>query len=115
VRIVRFDASAGRSIDAFGSRNATLSPLMGADDAARTVCIHLAAGGEIAEHAAMAVQLFCVVSGEGWVSGGDGRRHPIGPLQAAHWSSGELHAVGTDGGLVAFVIEGSFEVVASPA
>jgi hypothetical protein len=69
----------------------------------------------VGEHEATVDQLFCVVDGEGWVSGPGGVRHPITALQAAHWRTGEQHAAGTESGLTAIVLEGgSFEVAAKP-
>lgn len=67
------------------------------------------------EHEAVVGQLFCVVDGEGWVSGSDRERRSIAAWQAAHWRPGELHAAGTATGLIAFVLEGdAFEVWARP-
>jgi quercetin dioxygenase-like cupin family protein len=74
--------------------------------------MHLPAGGIVGEHEAMSGQLFCVVSGEGWVSGDDGERRAIKTHEAACWSRGERHAAGTETGLTAIVIEGDFTVAA---
>jgi hypothetical protein len=105
-----FEATDGRPVRDFGS-DFVLSPLTDPDGRARAVCFHLAAGGCVGEHEASVGQLFCVVSGEGWVSGPDGVRQPIGPFQAARWETGERHASGTATGLVAMVLEGDdFEV-----
>ena len=48
--------------------------------------------------------------GSGWVSGGDGVRHPIGEDHAAIIESGEPHAAGTSDGMVAIVVEGEFSL-----
>ena len=108
-----FDATAGHHVDRFGS-DFTLSPLMNPTDTARTVCMHLGPGGIVGEHTATSVQLFCVVEGEGWVSGADGQPHPIKRFQAVRWSPGERHAAGTATGLIAIVLEGTFGVAAQP-
>ena len=50
--------------------------------------MHLPAGGRVGRHKAVTPQLFAVVVGEGWVSGGDGTRRPIGPGTAALWEAG---------------------------
>lgn len=109
MELLSFDAAAGHRIDRFGS-DFVLSPLMGSTDAARTACFHVPPGGQVGEHDAMTSQLFCVVAGAGWVSGGDGVRVPIGPFEAAWWVPGERHAAGSEDGLVAIVIEGEFSV-----
>ncbi|HUP84173.1 MAG TPA: hypothetical protein VM143_00775 [Acidimicrobiales bacterium] len=106
-----FDVDAGHHIDRFGS-DFILSPLVRHDGGARTVVLHLPAGGVVGEHPAVADQLFCVVDGAGWVAGGDGVRRAIARGQAAHWSSGERHRAETDDGLVAVVIEGTFTIEA---
>jgi hypothetical protein len=111
MELVSFAADVGHHVDRFDS-DFVLSPVMGPRDSARTVVMHLAAGGAVGEHDAVATQLFCVVEGRGWVSGADGVRRPIEKHQAAQWTVGEVHAAGTDVGLVAIVIEGSFTVPA---
>ncbi|HEX7166901.1 MAG TPA: hypothetical protein VF230_07960 [Acidimicrobiales bacterium] len=107
MRLFTFDASSGHHVDRFGS-NFVLAPLTDPTGMARVACMHLEPGGLIGEHEAVGGQLFCVVSGRGWVSGDEGERQPITAMQAAFWDNGELHAAGTDEGLVAVVLEGSF-------
>jgi hypothetical protein len=110
MRRYSFEATVGLPTREFGS-DFVLSPLTDPQGRARAACFHLAAGGGVGEHEASLGQLFCVVSGEGWVSGSDGVRQPIGPFQAAYWEKGERHASGTATGLVAVVLEGDdFEV-----
>ena len=111
MELVSFGPDTGHHVDRFGS-DFVLSPVMGVRDTARTIVMHLVPGDQVGEHEAGTVQLFCVVEGSGWVSGADGVRHPIKRHQAAHWTPGELHAAGTDVGLVAVVIEGTFTVEA---
>ena len=108
-----FDAAAGHHIDRFES-DFVLSPLMGATDSARAVLMHLEPGGTVGTHEATTHQLFCVVAGTGWVSGADGERRGIRPFEAAWWVPGELHAAGTDSGMVAVVVEGGFTVAGRP-
>ncbi|HVF33282.1 MAG TPA: hypothetical protein VM933_09625 [Acidimicrobiales bacterium] len=109
MELLAFDAAAGHRVDRFGS-DFVLTPLMGPTDKARAVCLHVPPGGRVGEHDAVSGQLFAVVVGQGWVSGGDGVRVPIRPFEAAWWAPGERHAAGTEEGLVAFVIEGDFSV-----
>ena len=73
---------------------------------AHAVVIELAPGGVVARHPAAATQLFVVVSGTGWVSGGDGDRVPIRAGEAVAWEPGEEHESGSDEGMTALVVEG---------
>jgi hypothetical protein len=106
VEIHAFDPAAGRPVDVYGS-DFVVAQLAALDGPARIACFHLGPGGTLGRHPAATEQLFCVVAGEGWVSGGDDVPVPIGVGQAAHWAADELHAAGTDHGLVAVVIEGA--------
>ena len=67
--------------------------------------IEIAPGGVVARHPAVGAQLFVVVSGSGWVSGGDGEREPIEAGEAVLWEPGEEHESGSDEGMTALVVE----------
>jgi hypothetical protein len=105
VELLTFGPNVGRSIDAHGS-DFVIAGLAEVGGPARAACIHLPPGGSVGAHPTTSSQLFCVVAGSGWVIGGDGRRQNIRAFEAAHWTAGEVHAVGTDEGLVAVVLEG---------
>lgn len=69
--------------------------------------MRLQAGGSVGYHQATTPQLFAVVDGAGWIRSGETeQREPITAGEAVIWESGEWHAVGTDHGLVAIVVEG---------
>ena len=72
---------------------------------AHTVVIEIGAGGVVGRHPAGASQLFVVVRGSGWVSGGDGERQPIEAGEAVAWDPGEEHESGSDDGMTAIVVE----------
>src|ERR1700728_4376463 len=94
MQIHSFTRSDGKRIDHFGS-SFVLTQLTNPEGTARVACFHLGPGDLVGEHEAAGGELFCVVDGEGWVTG-------------------ERHAAGTDSGLVAIVLEGnSFEVTAN--
>jgi quercetin dioxygenase-like cupin family protein len=77
---------------------------------AQVVVIEIAPGGVVGRHPAVVAQLFAVVRGSGWVSGGDGEREPIMVGEAVLWEQGEEHESGSDSGMTAFVVEaGSIE------
>jgi GrpB-like predicted nucleotidyltransferase (UPF0157 family) len=89
-----------------------IGPLAGLDARGRVQIMHLAAGGRIGRHPAVGRQLFAVVAGAGWVSGGTGERRAIGAGYAAVWEPGEDHETTTEDGLTAVCIEGTFDIAA---
>jgi quercetin dioxygenase-like cupin family protein len=72
---------------------------------AHVVVMEIAPGGVVGRHPAAGTQLFAVVSGTGWVSGGDGDRVPIRAGEAVVWEPGEEHESGSDEGMTALVVE----------
>ena len=100
-----FGRDDGHSVDRYGS-DFVLAPLTDPNGRARAACAHLRAGDSVGEHEAATGQLFCVVSGSGWVSGHDRQRVAITTNQAVFWSQGETHAAGTDVGMTAIILEG---------
>jgi GrpB-like predicted nucleotidyltransferase (UPF0157 family) len=111
VRIFRFDDEVSVPVETHGSRF-RIGPLADVGGPARAQVLHLPAGGLIGRHPAAGRQLFAVVAGAGWVSGGDGRRREVGPGTAALWEPGEEHEAGSDGGLTAVCVEGAVEITA---
>jgi hypothetical protein len=83
-----------------------ISPILLSQAGSRFACFHVGKGGFIPRHPAVRPQLFCVVEGSGWVSGGDGRKVPIEANQAAYWDVGEELESGSDGGMKVVVVEG---------
>jgi hypothetical protein len=113
--IYSFSRSSGHPVDSFAS-SFVLSPVAQVSGPSRLACFHLGAGENVGEHEAVVGQLFCVVDGEGWVSGPDSARRPLRAMEAAYWRAGERHAAGTQSGLIAFVIEADrVEVLATLA
>jgi GrpB-like predicted nucleotidyltransferase (UPF0157 family) len=111
VRIFRFDPEVSIPVDRFGSEF-RIGQLTGDDTRGRVQIMHLAPGGLVGRHRAGVRQLFAVVAGSGWASGGDGKRRPIQAGKAVVWEPGEEHDAGTDDGLTAVCVEGSFEMTA---
>lgn len=106
MKVLSFDSGAGRHIDLFGSDFLQV-PLARCDGEVFVSVMYLAPGGSIGRHRATTPQLFCVVEGEGVVSGGDGIELPVTRGQAALWDEGELHETKTDHGLTAVTVEGA--------
>lgn len=72
---------------------------------AHVVVIEVGPGGVVGRHPAGATQLFAVVQGSGWVSGGDGERESIRAGQAVVWEPGEAHESGSDEGMTVLAVE----------
>ena len=92
-------------MDRYESAEASISRVADTSGAAHIGCLHLGSGGVLGDHPAASNQLFCVVAGEGEVSGGDGTAVSIRSGQAAFWEAGERHETTTRTGLTAIIIE----------
>jgi GrpB-like predicted nucleotidyltransferase (UPF0157 family) len=109
VQLFRFDEEVSIPVHDFGS-SFRVGRLIGPGSDVAVQVVHLPANGLIGRHTTNAQQLLAVVAGQGWVIGGDGDCRGIRAGWAALWETGEDHAAGTDGGLTAISIEGTFEV-----
>ena len=65
----------------------------------------LGPGDSIGLHPAGLPQLFCVLRGSGWVRGADAVEVPIAADEAVFWPSGEEHAIRTERGLTALIVQ----------
>jgi quercetin dioxygenase-like cupin family protein len=105
MRIVEFGADQASPIENYQSLLATSVPLADGAGECHVYCVRIAAGGSIGRHLAGFDQLFLVVEGAGWVEGGDGKREAISAGQGAFFEKGEMHAKGSDDGLVAVMVQ----------
>ncbi len=105
MRIVEFDPERARPIEVYESAGA--SSLVLGDGAGETHVhyMHFEPGSVIGEHAAGFGQLFLVVSGSGWASGGDGVRHELAAGRGAFFERGERHAKGSDEGMTVIMVQ----------
>ena len=106
MKLYSFNRDTSHVIDQYGSRNAVVTHLANGDNQWFFVCIRLDAGGLLGRHRAVNTQLFCVIEGQGVVSGDDEEFLPIETGQAALWEPGEMHETRTENGLVAIVVAG---------
>jgi hypothetical protein len=105
VEIVLVAAEPGRSIEQFNSVRARhLGGARFSGNGALTFLM-LEARSHLGRHPTVLRQLFCVVSGSGWVAGADGVRHAIHVGQAALWDAGEEHDSGSEDGMTVAVLE----------
>jgi hypothetical protein len=100
-------ASLSHQVDRFGTRGVSISPIARITrcTVASVVLAEFSAGSVLGRHETQMWQLFTPVEGSGWVSGGDDERTPIERGWAALWSPGEMHASGSDVGMVACIVE----------
>lgn len=111
MKIFRFDPEVSIPVDRSGS-DFRIGRLTADDAHGRVQILHLAPGGSVGRHPAASRQLFAVVTGAGWVSGGEGARRLIRAGQAAVWEADEEHDAGSDEGLTAVCVEGTFAMKA---
>jgi quercetin dioxygenase-like cupin family protein len=107
MEIISFGPSSSRSINDHDSCGFTVTPLIRSEHVS-AVCIRLEPGGVIGRHQAASRQLFAVVAGSAFVSGGDGVERTLTVGDAAIWQSAEMHETRTEEGLVAIALEGDF-------
>jgi quercetin dioxygenase-like cupin family protein len=103
--IINFGPERAEPITEYASRGARAQPLANGTGEAHFYAVHFEVGGEIGPHPAGFGQLFLVVAGDGWVSGGDGVRRPVRAGQGAVIARGEMHAKGSEAGCTAIMIQ----------
>jgi quercetin dioxygenase-like cupin family protein len=110
------DFTPGREalISVYESHGAYALPLGEGRGEGHIYCIRIEPGGVIGPHEAAFGQLFLVVAGRGWVSGDDGVTRPLGAGQGAFIGRGEVHAKGSDAGLMAIMVQLT-DLAAAPA
>jgi quercetin dioxygenase-like cupin family protein len=105
MKIVDYEVGLYQPIEGYGSNGAMFGRVAVLEGSGQMGCIRLEPGGVLGRHPARIPQMFCVVDGQGQVSGADGRAHPIRVGQAALWEAGESHESSTVAGMTAIVIE----------
>lgn len=109
MKLYRFDKEVGKQVNAYGSNNFIISPILRILEKQVNImqiaCMHLSKDGLIGGHEATASQMLIVVEGEGWVKGEDRISLPITKGQLALWEQGEWHETSTENGMVAINIE----------
>jgi quercetin dioxygenase-like cupin family protein len=105
MHVINFSPEHATPVGEYGSRAATAQRLGDGHGETHVYVVHLGAGGEIGPHPAGFAQLYCVVTGSGWVAGADGVRHELRAGQAAVIVRGEIHAKGSVTGSSALMIQ----------
>jgi hypothetical protein len=105
MHLFRFDVDVAWPITDYGSAFRLARLLWAREGEVRVDCLYLGPGDRVGVHPAGLPQLFCVISGNGWVQGADGAEVAISAGHAAFWASGEEHAATTEVGMTAIVIQ----------
>lgn len=93
----------------FGSRQVRIWEA-GVFDAADQTRVHVARyerDSLLGRHPTKLWQLFIMIEGSGWVSGGDEVRFPISTGEAVLWHPGEDHESGSETGMSALILASS--------
>ena len=94
-----------RVIDRYGALEATTTRLADGTGEAHVHLVRIGPGGIIDRHEAGFGQLWVPLVGTGWISGGGGVRHEIGPGAVALIERGEQHAKGSETGMTALMVQ----------
>ncbi|GAJ98392.1 cupin domain-containing protein [Geomicrobium sp. JCM 19055] len=105
MQIISIDASVGKETTIEDS-TFLLTPIIRNAGHIRMVSIFLEEEQTIPYREASVDQLVIIVRGNGWVQVEDSEQTSLVPGQAAFFPEGEYHVIGTEEGLVAFIIEG---------
>lgn len=105
MKIIAFSPAQAEPISLFESVGASSVPLGDGHGEAHVYCLHFEPGGQIGAHPTSFGQLFLVVAGSGWVSGGDGVRVELMAGQGAYFARGEQHTKGSEHGMIAIMVQ----------
>ncbi len=106
MKLYAFDLSRAHLVTKYESHGVATHAIANLTDETRVTCMYITPMGVVGLHPAPVSQLFCVVSGHGWVRVAQGDPVPISAGFAAFWEAGEAHESGTDEGMTIIVLEG---------
>ena len=98
-------ASDLESVSTHEARGTFAARLTHGNGEAHAYLLNFEADRAIGQHEAGFGQLFIVLSGRGWVSGGDGVRAEIGAGDVVLFDRGEYHAKGSNRGMTAVMVQ----------
>jgi quercetin dioxygenase-like cupin family protein len=105
MKLIEFSPKHARPVELFESVAASSVALGDGAGEAHVSCLHFGPGGQVGEHRTGFAQLLLVIQGEGWASGRGGQRVPISAGQGVYFERGELHAKGSETGMVAIMVQ----------
>ncbi len=101
----KFDRDVAWPISDYGSSFRLVRLLQAQSSEIRIDVAYFASGDHVGAHSAGLPQLFCVISGDGWVEGEELDETRIATGEAAFWRGGEQHSARTDHGMTALIIQ----------
>jgi mannose-6-phosphate isomerase-like protein (cupin superfamily) len=111
VRILEIMSGPDHPIERYGSVGAHHLGGVRFDGGGGWTLLSLGTDSKLGRHPTVLPQLFVVLEGSGWVTGGNGVRTAIQAGQAALWEAGEEHESGSGGGMKVAVLEaGSIDI-----
>lgn len=105
MHIIDVSPARAEPITDYESRAASAQRLGDGRGESHVYAVHFGPGGHVGAHPAGFGQLFCAMTGVGWVAGADGVRHELRAGRAAVIARGEVHAKGSDTGLTALMVQ----------
>ena len=105
MKLIEFSTEHARPVELFESVNASSVALGDGAGEAHVYCLYFGPGGSVGEHRTGFGQLFLVIQGEGWASGRGGQRIALSAGQGVYFERGELHAKGSETGMVAIMVQ----------
>ena len=107
MKLYAFDLSRAQLVSHYESHGVAVHPLVHLTEETRVTCMYITPMGCVGMHPTPVAQLFCVVSGHGWVRVAQGDPVPITAGFAVYWEAGEQHESGTNDGMTAIIFEGN--------
>ncbi len=105
MKIFRYDSGTGREIKEYNSSSVFISPILQIEQDAVIHLMSFDPQGIIGSHQARGPQVLLIIRGEGWVRSENSESISVTIGEAVIWDVGEWHESGSEGGMVALVIE----------
>lgn len=105
MKLIDFKQGAATPIDVFNSKHTKSVNIADGHGETHVYCLYFNKDSIIDSHPTGYDQLFLVMSGSGWVTGGNNVRQNIHEGQGALFSKGELHSKGSDTGMTVMMIQ----------
>jgi quercetin dioxygenase-like cupin family protein len=105
MRVVDFTPELAEPISLFQSVASSSVAVGHGSGEVHVYAVHFKANAQIGVHPTGFCQLFLVVQGSGWAAGADGQRTNLRAGQGVFFETGEMHAKGTETGMIAIMVQ----------
>src|SRR5262245_57500514 len=105
MRIIEFTPDLAETISAFQSVESSAVAVGHGTGEMHVYAVHFKANAQIGVHPTGFCQLFLVVEGSGWAAGEDGQRVNLSAGQGVSFEMGEVHAKGSETGMIAIMVQ----------